>query len=109
MLVCRSILILNNARIHWNDELIQMCDAVGIILARLSSYSSDFNLIETSFALLKAWIRRNEELVKSYTAEYDDFEQFLQDAIKDQNTRLRNSRNLFRLTEIQYPTVNLDA
>jgi hypothetical protein len=70
MLVCRSILILNNARIHWNDELIQMCDAVEIILARLFSYSSDFNLIETSFALLKAWIKRNEELIKSYTTEY---------------------------------------
>jgi hypothetical protein len=47
--------------------------------------------------------------MKSYTAEYDDFEQFLQDAIKDQNTRLRDSRNLFRLTEIQYLTVNLNA
>jgi transposase len=109
MLVCRSILILNNARIHWNDEFIQMCDAVEVILTRLSSYSSDFNLIETSFALLKAWIRRNEKLVKSYTAEYDDFEQFLQDAIKDQNIKLRNSKNLFRLTEIQYFTINLNA
>jgi hypothetical protein len=47
--------------------------------------------------------------MKFYTAEYDDFEQFLQDAIKDQNIRLRNSKNLFRLTEIQYLTVNLDA
>ncbi len=50
----RSILILNNARIHWNDDLIQMCDAIEIILARLSSYSFDFNLIETFFSLLKA-------------------------------------------------------
>ncbi len=65
----KSILILNNARIHWNDDFIQMCDAVEIILARLSSYSSDFNLIETSFSLLKAWIRRNEELTRSYTVE----------------------------------------
>ncbi len=85
-----------------------MCDAVEIILARLSSYSSDFNLIETSFFLLKAWIRRNKELARSYTAEYDDFEQFLQDAIKEQRTRLNDSKNLFRETEIQYLTVNLD-
>jgi transposase len=108
MLICRSILILNNARIHWNDELIQMCDAIEIILARLSSYSSDFNLIETSFSLLKAWIRRDEELARSYTAEYDDFGQFLQDAIKEQRTRLNDSKNLFREAEIQYFTVNLD-
>jgi hypothetical protein len=47
--------------------------------------------------------------MKSYTVEYDDFEQFLQDAIKDQNIKLRNSKNLFKLTEIQYFTVNLNA
>jgi transposase len=105
----RSILILNNARIHWNDDLIQMCDAVEIILARLFSYSSDFNLIETSFSLLKAWIRRNEELARSYTAEYDDFEQFLQDAIKEQRIRLNDSKNLFRETKIQYLTINLNV
>jgi transposase len=105
----KSILILNNARIHWNDDLIQMCDAIEIILARLSLYSSDFNLIETSFSLLKAWIRKNEELARSYTVEYDDFEQFLQDAIKEQRTRLSDSKNLFREAEIQYFTINLNA
>jgi transposase len=105
----RSILILNNARIHWNDDLIQMCDAVEIILTRLSLYSSDFNLIETFFSLLKAWIKRNEELARSYTAEYDDFEQFLQDAIKEQRIKLNDSKNLFRKTEIQYLTINLDV
>jgi transposase len=86
-----------------------MCDETEIILTRLSSYSSDFNLIKTSFALLKAWIKRNEESMKSYTAEYDDFEQFLQNAIKNQNIKLRNSKNLFKLIEIQYLTVNLNA
>jgi transposase len=107
MLICRSILILNNARIHWNDDLIQMCDAVEIILARLPSYSSDFNLIETSFTLLKAWIRRNKELPRSYTAEYDDFEQFLRDAIKERS-KVKDPENLFRSAEIQYLIVNLD-
>ncbi len=47
--------------------------------------------------------------MKSYTAEYDDFEQFLQDAIKDQNIRLSDSKNLFKLIEIQYFTANLNA
>jgi cob(I)alamin adenosyltransferase len=86
-----------------------MCDAVEIILARLFSYSFDFNLIETSFSLLKAWIKRNEELARSYTVEYDDFEQFLQNAIKEQRTRLNDSRNLFRKIEIQYLTINLNV
>jgi transposase len=105
----KSILILNHARIHWNDDLIQMCDAIEIILARLSSYSSDFNLIETFFSLLKTWIKRNEELTRSYTIEYDDFEQFLQNAIKEQRIKLSDSKNLFREIEIQYFTVNLNV
>jgi transposase len=105
----RSILILNNARIHWNDDLIQMCDAIEIILTRLSSYSFDFNLIETFFSLLKAWIRKNEELARSYTTEYDDFEQFLQNAIEEQRIKLSDSKNLFRRIEIQYLTINLNV
>jgi hypothetical protein len=47
--------------------------------------------------------------MKSYTVEYNDFEQFLQDAIKDQNIKLKNSKNLFKLTEIQYLTINLNV
>jgi transposase len=86
-----------------------MCDAVEIILARLSLYSSDFNLIETSFSLLKAWLRRNKELARLYTAEYNDFEQFLQDTIKEQRTKLSDARNLFWEIEIQYLTINLDV
>jgi hypothetical protein len=34
---------------------------------------------------------------------------FLQDAIKDQNIKLSDSMNLFKLIEIQYLTVNLNA
>ncbi len=86
-----------------------MCDAVDVILARLSSYSSDFNLIEISFSLLKTWIKRNEKLTQSYTTEYEEFEQFLRNAIKEQSTRLKDSRNLFKETEIQYFTINLNA
>jgi hypothetical protein len=48
-------------------------------------------------------------MTRLYTAEYDDFEQFLRNAIKDQNARLSDSKNLFKLTEIQYFTINLNA
>ena len=49
----RSMLMLNNAKIHWNEKLIEMCEIADVILIRLFSYFSDFNSIETSFALLK--------------------------------------------------------
>jgi transposase len=101
----RSVLVLDNARIHWNDELLQMCDEAGVILARLPPYSPDFNPIETTFALLKAWIRRNGELSLSYTDEYGGFGQFLRDAVKE-TSKLGDSGNLFRLAGIQYPTLS---
>lgn len=41
----------------------------------LSSYSFDFNPIETLFAFLKAWICRNEEMTAFYTKEYGEFGQ----------------------------------
>ena len=38
----RSVLVLDNASIHWNQELIQMCETANVTLARLPPYSPDF-------------------------------------------------------------------
>ena len=80
-----------------------MCAEINVILIRLSSYSSDFNSIEISFSVLKTWIKRNDQLTKKYTKEMNEFEQFLRDAMKAQNTR-DDADRLFRLTGIQYST-----
>ena len=101
----RSVLVLDNASIHWNQELIQMCETANVTLARLPPYSPYFNPIETSFALLKAWIRRNGEMSLSYTEEYGGFGKFLRDAVKD--LRMGDRGNLFRLAGIQYPTISI--
>ncbi len=50
----RSVIILNNAKIHHSQELQDMCDSAGVTLAFLPAYSPDFNPIETSFAVSKA-------------------------------------------------------
>jgi hypothetical protein len=47
-------------------------------------------------------------MTRSYTTEYDDFKQFLRDAVK-KRSRMKNSRNLFKEAEIQYLTIDLDA
>ncbi len=47
-------------------------------------------------------------MTRSYTVEYDDFEQFLRDAVKERN-KMKNSKNSFKEAEIQYLTINLDA
>ncbi len=50
----RSVMIMNNARIHQSAELDELCESFGMHLAKLSLYSPDYNLIESSFSVLKA-------------------------------------------------------
>ncbi len=50
----RSVMIMNNARIHQSAELDELCESFGVHLAKLSPYSPDYNLIESSFSVLKA-------------------------------------------------------
>lgn len=50
----RSVIVMDNAKIHHTPELQAMCDEAGIILAYLPPYSPDFNPIEQLFAEMKA-------------------------------------------------------
>ena len=55
------MIVLDNASIHRNSELQAMCQEEGVELVYLPPYSPDFNPIESSFSVLKAWIRRNQD------------------------------------------------
>ncbi len=50
----RSMIIMNNARIHQSAELDELCESFEMHLVKLSFYSFDYNLIESSFSMLKA-------------------------------------------------------
>jgi len=76
----RSVLIMDNASAHKSAELVVMCEEAGVHLEFLPAYSPDFNPIEESFAVLKAWIRRNRELVEAFD---DDFQSFLELAVEE--------------------------
>jgi transposase len=65
----RSILILDNASIHKDPRLQQLCNDAGVVLKFLPPYSPDYNPIEATFKDLKAWIKRNYLLA-------EDFENF---------------------------------
>lgn len=52
-------LVMDNAPIHRNSRLIEICDAASIELVKLPPYSPNYNPIELSFSYLKAWIKRN--------------------------------------------------
>ncbi len=67
-----------------------------VLLIKLSSYSSDFNLIEIFFAMLKIWIKKNIKLIQYYTELKDEFDEFLRDAVKSQQSQIEDdSNNLF--------------
>ena len=53
-----SVLILDNARTHWSDEVIDVIRATGCRLIFLPPYSPDLNPIELGFGLLKSRMKR---------------------------------------------------
>jgi transposase len=81
-----------------------MCDIAGVILAYLPPYSPDYNPIETSFTVLKRWLKANGHLVEYYGDRPADFERFLQDAIRAQGNR-HDPGALFRKAGIYYDYV----
>jgi transposase len=54
----RSILILDNAKIHMYEELQDLVLSKGALLFFLPPYSPDLNPIEVGFSLLKRWLMK---------------------------------------------------
>jgi transposase len=72
----RSVLVMDNARIHHHAELIEWLEENGYMVEFLPPYSPDFNPIEEAFSAIKAWIRRH---AKDYE-HIDDAHVLLEDA-----------------------------
>lgn len=77
-----------------------MCEEAGVLLQYLPPYSPDLNPIETSFAILKSWIRRHFELAQAY-ADDRQYGQFLDLAVRSQAGH-GDPGNIFRLSGINY-------
>ncbi|KAG6942215.1 hypothetical protein JG688_00018254, partial [Phytophthora aleatoria] len=58
----RSIVVMDNAKIHMYKELQAMVHATGALLFFLPPYSPDLNPIEVGFSLLKRWIQRHANM-----------------------------------------------
>jgi transposase len=69
----RSVLVLDNAKVHHSADLIAMCEEAGVRLEYLPPYSPDFNAIEESFSALKAWMRRNRALVSAFDPFFEGY------------------------------------
>ncbi len=70
----KSVIIMNNASIHCNARIEELITSHGCEVRYLSPYSPDFNPIELSFSVLKAWVRRHfEEIWPHFEGTFGEF------------------------------------
>ena len=55
---------MDNARIYYDNELIELLERLGCRIVFLPPYSLNFNPIETAFSTIKSWIRRNRDFME---------------------------------------------
>jgi transposase len=67
------VIILDNLSVHCAEEIIQAIQTEGHIVRFLPPYSPDFNLIELSFSVLKAWIRRYYHFFRPQCEHFGEF------------------------------------
>jgi hypothetical protein len=60
-----SVIIMDNARIHHDNELIALLEGLGCRVIFLPPYSPDYNPIETAFSTVKSWIKRNSNFMEA--------------------------------------------
>ncbi|CAB4404830.1 unnamed protein product [Rhizophagus irregularis] len=65
-----SVLVMDNAHIHHDDDLVTAIENIGGRVLYLPPYSPDFNPIETAFSALKSWLKRYRDLVDYFDPIY---------------------------------------
>lgn len=78
--LAHSVIVLDNASWHVNDRVCQAVKEKKCLLKFLPPYLPDYNPIELTFSVLKAWTRQHFE---SYWPLFEgDFERFLRWAVE---------------------------
>lgn len=75
----QSVIVIDNASFHTHPSIAEAIYAKGCLVKFLPPYSPNYNLIEMTFHILKAWIRRNWR--ERWPIFEGDFGQFLRLAI----------------------------
>ncbi|CAB4495231.1 unnamed protein product [Rhizophagus irregularis] len=68
--VKHNVLVMDNACIHHNDDLVTTIEDINGRILYLPSYLPDFNPIETAFSALKSWLKRYRDLVDYFDLIY---------------------------------------
>jgi transposase len=61
-----SVIVLDNAKIHHNEDLIRYLQAFGIRVEFLPPYSPDLNPIESAFSVMKSFLKKNRDFIESF-------------------------------------------
>src|SRR6266540_1328044 len=61
-----SVIIMDNAKIHHDEALVESVEEISEKVIYLPSYSPDFNPIEIAFSSLKAWFKRYRDFIENY-------------------------------------------
>jgi transposase len=69
----RPVIVMDNCSIHTGGEVEAALQRAGFLVRYLPPYSPDFNPIELTFSVLKAWIRRNWVESREQFANFEDF------------------------------------
>jgi transposase len=72
------VIVMDNCSTHVSADVVDVIQQAGHLIKYLPPYSPDFNPIELTFALLKAWIRRHWVHIRY---ESSTFGQFLREAV----------------------------
>jgi transposase len=77
-----KVIVLDNVSIHTDSQVAELLEAAGHIVRYLPPYSPDYNPIELTFGVLKAWIKRNYVYRRHHFGR-SDFGGFLQAAVRE--------------------------
>lgn len=70
----RSVIVLDNVNVHLDQRVQRACDEKGCMLKFLPPYSPDYNPIELTFNILKAWMRRHFwQLRRAFEGDFGGF------------------------------------
>ena len=65
-----SVLVMDNAVIHYNEELVKIIESISCKIVFLSPYSPDYNPIELAFSIIKGWLKKNKDFIEYYLDPY---------------------------------------
>ncbi|KKA22574.1 hypothetical protein T310_3365 [Rasamsonia emersonii CBS 393.64] len=67
------VIVMDNVSIHISEEVTRMIEAEGHLIRFLPPYSPDYNPIELTFSVLKAWMKRHWVFLRQNCDSYGDF------------------------------------